>query len=975
MLYKMILEMNKRTLTQLSPILQYHFQQIDALGQKKDEKSQKIEIFQKMTEIIQQLSDNENIGGYDTLLRTIKLGLETAWNEYEWNNSSKFLTSWKEIWTVKDYNWNRIWKEGEKISKQLSLAHIYDAYQLRLEEEGLVDFSDMILRAIELVERDPMIQANLAEQYQFILIDEFQDTNEAQMRLVNSILSVDSDNPNIFAVGDDDQSIYKFQGANIKNIRDFHGRYSDTSLIILDTNYRSSSNIINSCRSIIRSEQSNISNIFPGTVKKFSSHRGEWQHVEQYVFPTELHEIGSIVEDIKLKIISGVKPQDIAIIVKKNKSLEIIAKWLMTAGIPVSMSKSESIWEDEIIMLLKNILKYLASLATSWEENKQILVDVISHPCWNIPRLTLWNISRDIYHGRLSEKKSWIEQLSNHEIPEIRDLGYFLKELSNMSECTRLEDLIDAITGASSLALSDEYDEDIKANPIQISMLWGGKRVFTSPLYTYFFGQLSINNGSLSDQHQKKARALANIAKLTNEIRNYKKQKPYLMLDDAIDLISMIEKYAIRIETSHLIGNELCSVNLITVHKAKWLEWDHVYVPFLTKREYKLGKISGATFPKNLPLEADKDDDADIERLVYTAYTRARHTLSVSYAKMSMDERINEPLPSIGSEKPEWIKNNTITSLQISESLETATQSLWSLPYTDTETDFLRDRIEKQFVMSATALQNFLDITTGGPAHFIANNILRFPGAKNIASSYGSAMHKALEDFFTDYKNNHSYKKDILYTSFEKSLKKEWFEQKIENTWLAKWQQNLEALYSELVGKKYGELTLEKDFRTEGGWVWLNTLEDKSVWTAIQLTGKIDRIERLADDLLIITDYKTGGGFDSFDGKWPDYAKVKQWKYRLQLSFYAILFEFSPRYRMFPHRQFELFFIEKNHDENRFHRVTEYIQEGEIERTKSLIRAVTECIRTLRFPDISHYPNSIDWIRQFEEDLLSWQIK
>jgi DNA helicase-2/ATP-dependent DNA helicase PcrA len=69
----------------------------------------------------------------------------------------------------------------------------------------------MILRAIELVERDPGVQANLAEQYQFILIDEFQDTNEAQMRLVNSILSVDSGSPNIFAVGDDDQSIYKFQ--------------------------------------------------------------------------------------------------------------------------------------------------------------------------------------------------------------------------------------------------------------------------------------------------------------------------------------------------------------------------------------------------------------------------------------------------------------------------------------------------------------------------------------------------------------------------------------------------------------------------------------------------------------------------------------------------------------------------------------------------------------------------------------------
>ena len=134
------------------------------------------------------------------------------------------------------------------------------------------------------------------------------------------------------------------------------------------------------------------------------------------------------------------------------------------------MSKSESIWEDEIIVLITNILKYLNSLDTS-QEFKEVLVDIISHPCWNIPRLTLWNISRDIYHSRRAENKSWIEQLSSHETPEIRDLGYFLKELSNMSEYSRLEDLIDAITGASSLVLPDEDSEDTKSNPIQISML------------------------------------------------------------------------------------------------------------------------------------------------------------------------------------------------------------------------------------------------------------------------------------------------------------------------------------------------------------------------------------------------------------------------------------------------------------------------------------------------------------------------
>ena len=134
------------------------------------------------------------------------------------------------------------------------------------------------------------------------------------------------------------------------------------------------------------------------------------------------------------------------------------------------MSKSESIWEDEIIVLIMNILKYLASLNTN-QELREVLVGILSHPCWNIPRLTLWQLSRDIYHSRKAENKSWIEQLSSHETPEIRDLGYFLKELSNMSETVRLEDLIDAITGASSLVLPDEHDEDSKSNPMQISML------------------------------------------------------------------------------------------------------------------------------------------------------------------------------------------------------------------------------------------------------------------------------------------------------------------------------------------------------------------------------------------------------------------------------------------------------------------------------------------------------------------------
>ncbi len=102
--------------------------------------------------------------------------------------------------------------------------------------------------------------------------------------------------------------------------------------------------------------------------------------------------------------------------------------------------------------------------------------------------------------------------------------------------------------------------------------------------------------------------------------------------------------------------------------------------------------------------------------------------------------------------------------------------------------------------------------------------------------------------------------------------------------------------------------------------------------------------------------------------------KIKQWKYRLQLAFYAILFELSPRYRMFTKKQYELFFVEKDQKEKRYHRILDVVHDGEIERTKRLIIAVMSHIRTLDFPDTSKYEKGIEGIRQFEEDLLNGVI-
>ncbi len=540
----------------------------------------------------------------------------------------------------------------------------------------------------------------------------------------------------------------------------------------------------------------------------------------------------------------------------------------------------------------------------------------------------------------------------------MRDVANFLKELSQRSRTERLEDIIDLITWANALSLPDDYDDEGKRNPLQIDLFSTWRKEYTSPFYNYFIVHLENHNSTKILY----ARHLANIRAFIEQVRAQKNSLWYLRLKDAINLLILIEKYNITIETSHIVGDEKNAVNLITVYKAKGLEYAHVYVPCITRSEYQMGKFWGSPLPKNLPLEAERDLDEDIERLIYTAFTRAKDSLTLSYSSESMSEKSLEPLACIEVESDWWEELTSVPLDSLTKILEVEKNELFSLPYLGEENEFLRDRIEKIFVMNATALQNFLNIADAWPEYFVSNSLLRFPQAKNISASYGSAMHKALEDFFSDFMSHKTYSKWILFESFSDYLKKEWFDTQTESDYLERGNANLESLYTEITKDQYGELFLEYDFRAAHGGTFLGD---------IQLTGKIDRIEKKPDDSLIITDYKTGSGFDTFNGKWAEYEKLKQWKYRLQLAFYAILFELSPRWRMFDKKSFELFFVEKNRDEDRFHRVVEYIQQGEIERTKKLIIAVMSKIKNLDFPDISKYPQTVEGIRMFEDDLLN----
>jgi ATP-dependent exoDNAse (exonuclease V) beta subunit len=196
-------------------------------------------------------------------------------------------------------------------------------------------------------------------------------------------------------------------------------------------------------------------------VKKFEAVRGKEGVVRKQKFRNELDEISWMVNDIEAQIQDGVRPCDISIITKKNKTLELIGKALLQKNIAVNLSKDESIFESDEISLLIHILCLLDSLNGSYrEENSELLVSVLSHPCFQIHRLTLWNLSKSIYHARKETTRSWIENLAHHEDEKLRDIANFFRELSQRSRNERLEDIIDYITGANSLSIPDDYDDE-----------------------------------------------------------------------------------------------------------------------------------------------------------------------------------------------------------------------------------------------------------------------------------------------------------------------------------------------------------------------------------------------------------------------------------------------------------------------------------------------------------------------------------
>ena len=329
------------------------------------------------------------------LASEMALGLARAIDTATEINKQTPITAWRNQWMEHDTNKNFVFKSRRRHAKLRALAQVYTTYLTRMEQAGLYDYNDMVLNVVHAVEQHPDLKSNLQEKYHYIMVDEFQDTNLAQLRILFNLTDNPvNDAPNIMAVGDDDQAIYSFQGADVNNIHRFREKYAGYESIVLVRNYRSAGAILTASREVItqasgRLEQS--MNIEKTLVPHASNSPVT---VDRTKLPTRADEYSWVAESISTEIKNGTPAENIAVLARNHHELIELVPYLHHYKIAVNYERRDNVLDLESI----RTLELLANVSVAVFSGDHTLADsrlpeLLAHPMYSISAETIWRLS------------------------------------------------------------------------------------------------------------------------------------------------------------------------------------------------------------------------------------------------------------------------------------------------------------------------------------------------------------------------------------------------------------------------------------------------------------------------------------------------------------------------------------------------------------------------------------------------------
>lgn len=687
------------------------------------------------------------------------------------------------------------------------LANAYQAYNKLLLDNGFLDFGDLIGYTLKLFRERPNILERYRRQFEYIMVDEFQDTNTAQYELIKLLASPKN---NLVAVGDDDQSIYKFRGASLSNILEFKNDYPEAKEIVLTENYRSGQKILDASHSFIAHNNPNRLEAKLGLDKKLRSQSKDPGDIRFVEFATEFAETQAVAEMIEAlhNTKNAENWSDMAILVRANDTADRFTRELARRNIPNHFVSLKGLYYKSVIL---DCLAYLTLLDDRHEISA--LYRVLNLPAFRIGHSDLLILNAWARKSLLSLFAA-LEKIDT--VPDISDEGR-----------AHARKLLASIAGHAALA------KEKKAS-----------RVFLNVVRELFEPGLDIDEDQTIYSYLNQFYA---------KIKGFEDGDGSVLLKDFLELIKLEMDAG---ETGGLRFNfdDADTVKIMTVHAAKGLEFGHVFIPNLVDKKFptitRPEKISipealGGPKTDSAAAKAERSD-AHLEeerRLFYVALTRGKRGVFLSGAKDYGGAREKKPSRFISETGLEIVVSDRAAKNELQRDLETLDRPQPVLPY----------QLPKQFSFSQLATFERC------PLEYKYIYILKMPTEDAAQAVFGRVLHLTLRQYFLPLLGG-AFQPDLFggQPVDEKLLELPQLLKYYNDYWVDNGYENraqadqykergkgmLAEFHSSLGGERPDIVFLEKKFTLPLG--------------PYVLAGTIDRVDRLPDGSYEIIDYKTG---------------------------------------------------------------------------------------------------------------------
>ncbi len=817
------------------------------------------------------------------------------------------------------------WQElTQRMDELRAGVRLYDTYVQMMDERARYDYQDMILWVLRAFESDDELLASYQERYQFFLVDEFQDTNGAQKAILEQLISFWEESPNVFVVGDDDQAIYKFQGANMSNIYEMKRKYRP-QMVVLEQNYRSSQRILDVAQDLIQFNQERILKDEPDLSKQligsnpavmdlpddpriYSYHNVSHEQAALADYLTELHEQGTDLGEI-------------AVIYRKHSQVEKLVSVLEKRGVPLNIKRRVDVLQ---LTLVRNILTLMTYLRNEYEKPNQsddLLFEIMHYDFFGINSYDIAKVSMATsYKASGGKSRTFKEVISNRKL--LIDL-----EISTIDEITMLSDLI------------DKWINDIKNVTLQV-------------LFENILNEGRILQRILSSA--EKTWHLQIVSTVFDLIKEEMAKDPTVGIHHFLDMIEKMRQNNLPLAINKIVHAE-SGVHFITAHSAKGLEYEKVIIPGVSKDVWDTNMRNFYQF--KYPDNVNEDVETNIEderRLFYVAITRARRELLISYPGarengkiLGSSQFIDEIVGATGLQvQPQTVSEDVVNDFQYH-----------ILMKQDREIQLIdHDRIDQVlqgYKLSVTGLNKYLKC----PLTFYFESILQVPTARTKYMGFGRAVHKALEDYHLDVNKGKEVNAKTLLRHFHDAMvdHRSHFTADEYEKMTAYGEQILTAYHAE-------KLQNVHDVASYGLEIKIENAENGGV----PIKGVLDKVE-IHKDHVYVVDYKTGDGFKSTTKaklKGPNPRDEQGGDYWRQIVFYKLLLD-SDKKHGWTMTSGEMDFIEPDRKTGAFTSQKFVVSPDDIETVQGQIQEVWDKIHQHEFSkgcgdEHCHWCNFVD---------------